>query len=304
MMRVAYTSHMDAYDIIKIVYNPNSTGPGKELADNLRTELAKRLPQHVVEVLPTARPGHGEALAYESAMAHRSTLVVSASGDGGYNDVINGLMRANDEGARVVAGLLPAGNANDHHRELSNDQLVRDIVEHKTQKVDLLRLDAVVAGRPFARYAHSYIGLGLTPKVGRELNKTDLNRINEILIVLKTVWRLRPVRISIDGQERLFDSVLCSNIGKVSKVFTVSDAGDSNDGQFEVTEIRHRSKVRLMRMLLSAATTGLEDTRQVKRYAFRTTHPTLVQLDGEVFTLDAGTDATIAIRPHALECII
>lgn len=281
-----------------------STGPGKGLADDLRQQLEAQMPDQPLEVQPTARPGHGEELAYAVAMAHAHALVVSASGDGGYNDIVNGVMKARAKGASAITGLIPAGNANDHHREVSRDNLVRDIIDGETRWIDLLRLDGVVNGRAYTRYAHSYIGFGLTPKAGHQLNQTKVRWWKELLIVAGTILRLRPVRLVMDDEMRSYDSVLCSNIGTVSKLFTVAPHAEYADGKFEVSTIRSRNKLRLLRLLLAAATRGLKNTSRVERYEFQTTTPLLVQLDGEVTTLDAHSPVSVSIQLRALECIV
>ncbi len=178
---------MTRYTAITVIYNPNSTGSGKTLATELQTKLQSTIPERPVELKCTERVGHGEDLAYELAVATKHPLIISASGDGGYHDVVNGLMRAIKTGAQPVGGLLPAGNANDHFHSLHSGPIEDEIKNENEQQVDLLELTTTVKGQTVTRYAHSYIGIGLTPTVGKELNKTSLNRIKEVAIVTRAL---------------------------------------------------------------------------------------------------------------------
>jgi len=63
--------------------------------------------------MPTEHAGHATQLSRSAADSGRP-LVVSVGGDGGYNEVVNGVMQAgNDQASTAV---LAAGNANDHRR--------------------------------------------------------------------------------------------------------------------------------------------------------------------------------------------
>lgn len=295
---------MQPFTSITIIYNPISTGPGKQLARELKAQLAELLPGQEVRLQPTKHAGHGEELAYKLAQASQRPLIISASGDGGYSDTINGLMRAQAKGAHPTAGLLPAGNANDHFNDIHRGDLARNIQKQRLQQIDLLKLSASIGGKPFVRYAHSYIGFGLTPKVGAELNKTSLNVLNEKWVVLRGLFRSKPVKITIGGKRRSYESLVCSNVSKMSKFLVLSKKSSHSDGVFEVTAIRGQSKLRLITSLLRHTTGAAPEPLQTARYAFQTRHTTLVQVDGEVFTLDAYAPVTITIQPHALHCVV
>ena len=297
-------SSMSRFTSITIIYNPNSTGSGKELAEELKRDLEKTLPEQTVVVTPTKHAGHAETLAYDLAKASKRALIISASGDGGYHEVVNGIMKAQHEGATPIAGLLPAGNANDHFHNLHEQDTVAAIKKGDSKRIDLLKLTGTSEGAPLVRYAHSYIGVGLTPKVGQELNKTDLNTLKEAVIVIKSLLILQPVRILVNGKKRSFDSLIFSNVGKMSKVLTLSGDAEINDGQFEVTAFKPRNKLKLLATLLQGATRGLKGGTQTDHYAFKTLKPTIVQADGEITTLDANSEVVVTLEPKTLECIV
>ncbi len=295
---------MISYTSITIIYNPNSTGSGKQLAHDLKRDLAALMPNRVVKITPTKYAGHAEKLAIKLAKDSKRPLIISASGDGGYHEVVNGIMKAQPAGATPIAGLLPAGNANDHFHNLHEMDTAKAIKKGAIKKVDLLKLSGRVDGQPFERYAHSYIGIGLTPKVGQELNKTDLNMLKEAWIVLRGLLFLEPVKIAVNGKKRSFDSLIFSNVNKMSKILTLSSDAAMNDGKFEVTAFNRRNKLKLIATLVRGATRGLSGGKQVSSYTFKTLKPTIVQLDGEINTLDEKSEVEITLVHQALECIV
>jgi diacylglycerol kinase (ATP) len=295
---------MQGYTAIIIIYNPKSTGSGKKLALKLQKELLERLPKQVITIIPTDRAGHAEELAYEHARKLAHPLVISSSGDGGYHEVINGLLRAQKEGAKPVAGLLPAGNANDHFHHLHEAELVEEIVAQNEKTIDVLKLSYLRHGQSHERYAHSYIGLGVTPQAGRELNRHNLNRFMESWLVLKSMLLLTPVKIFYQGKVQAYDSIVFSNISKMSKIINISDKARVNDGRFEVTMFKRRNKIRLFMTLLKASTRGLKGSHQRRKFTFKTIGPALVQLDGEITTIDGNATTTVTIEPRAINCLV
>lgn len=267
-------------------------------------ELKRSLAKYEVRLARTEYAGHAEKLAYKFAKSSSRPLIISASGDGGYHEVINGLIRAQLEGSKPTAGLLPAGNANDHYHDVHDVGLVEAITAGKTRQLDLIKLTATTDGKSFERYAHSYIGFGLTPKVGKELNRVDLNRFNEILIVLKALFSLQPVKVIRDGKRLTCDSLVFSNISKMSKVLSLSKNSANDDGKFEITIFRRRNKLRLIKLLLKASTSGLTDAEKKESYTFQTIKKILVQVDGEISAIDANSKVSIDIERKILNCIV
>ena len=293
------------FTTIAVIYNPNSTGPSKKLAESFKEDLLSKLPTQKIELIATEHAGHAEELAYTIAKQSESPLIVSSSGDGGYHEVINGALRAQAEGAMPTTGLLPAGNANDHYSDLHSGDIIDIIANQEPTDIDVLTLTGVSDGKKVQKWSHSYIGFGLTPKVGRELNKTKLNALNETWIVIKALVTLKPISLKIDSNTRSYDSIIFSNVDRMSKYFTVSRPSHVGDGKFEVTIFRKRNKLKLMAMLLKSSLIGIKENMRANEFALETTDKqTLVQLDGEIMTLDAHSKVLISIDTQALRCIV
>lgn len=292
------------YSTIAVIYNPNSTGSSEALARDFKTQVEERLPGQSVQLIKTEHPGHGEELSYELAVSQKNALIISSSGDGGYNDVINGVMKAKHEGFDATTGILPAGNANDHYVNLHGSSLVEQISSGTTKRIDLLKITGISDGKKFEQYAHSYIGVGLTPFVANELNKSKLNRINEFFIVAKALLKITPVHLKIGTKPRYYESVIFSNVDIMSKYLKISQASSMEDGKFEVTIFKRHNKLRLIMLLLRASFIGVVEDKQVSKFSFKTLQKTLLQADGEIFTLDANTKVRIGIERRVLTCIV
>ncbi|KRE66472.1 diacylglycerol/lipid kinase family protein [Arthrobacter sp. Soil761] len=288
------------FDTIAIIFNPNSTGDAPALAEQLKASLSGLLPYATdIRLQPTSHAGHAVQLARELA-ATGHVLVVSVSGDGGYNEVVNGVMQAGNPDA--VCAVLAAGNANDHSRSTGTRPLEHAIAGGDVRHIDLLRITTGEPGDAPDEYAHSYIGFGLTPIMAIGLEKGSKGALKETVSVVRTFAKFKPFEILPDGgKRRKFDSLVLANIAQMAKYATLSDA-DSKlaDGKFEVVVFPHKSKLRVLLTALRAATKGLGDQPSVSSYGFTTLKPIPYQIDGEVRSLDADTQVTVHSAPAAL----
>ncbi len=283
------------FDAVEIVFNPNSTGNAPQRAQELADELAERAPELPVTMRPTERAGHGREIARDAARA-RKTLVVSVSGDGGYNDVVNGLMDAGVD--ERYAAVLAAGNANDHRRVTKERPLADAIVEGDVSRLDLLRMSVDDGREP--RYAHSYIGLGITPVVALELEKGGKGSFREVLSTIRSFRQFRPFQIDTESGKERFDSIIFANIQEMAKFATLSEEGRPDDGRFEVIILRHTAKWRVLFTAAKAALFGLGRQPEARAYRFRTVDPMPVQIDGEVSEFERGVSVAVEIVPGAL----
>lgn len=294
---------MNDFSSITILYNPNSTGASKKNALRLEKKLKKTRYADDVSVIPTQHAGHAEEIAHDISSKQSNPLIISSSGDGGYNEVVNGVMNSQDAKHSPVTGLLPSGNANDHYKQLHKPYLIRQILSGKAQNIDVLKLSAKVNDKPWHRFAHSYIGFGLSSEVSKGLNAADLNSKNEIVIFMKTLLRSKPFSILVDGKTKDSHNIILSNVGKMSKVLSLSKTAKVDDGKFEVFT-SDSSKANMVGDLVKSATLGVPHEERTDIYTFKTIKSLSVQLDGEVHTLDANSDVVVTIEHKSLRCII
>ena len=286
------------FERITVIFNPQSTGPAPQRAEELKDTLADRLPDVPLHLCPTKRAGHARELAAQAAATGRP-LIVSVSGDGGYNEVVDGVMHAGNPNA--VCAVLAAGNANDHRRSTGEQPLVDAIVTGDVRHIDLLRLTVGSDSGARTRYAHSYIGMGLTPIVAIDLEKGGKGSFKEIVSVVRTFAKFRPFTIDVDpGGLRSLDSLLFANIDEMAKYATLSEDSRPDDGRFEIIALPHTAKWRILAVALKAATRGLGPQPTARHYRFTTVKPTPMQLDGEVIAVEAATSVSVDIAAGAL----
>lgn len=262
------------------------------------------MPDQNVLLKATEYAGHAEEIAYEHSLKTKKPLIISSSGDGGYNEVVNGIMRARQEGADTTAGLLPAGNANDHYANVHFIDIAEGIKKGVRKEIDLLRFSGTSEGKTIKRYGHSYAGFGLTPTVAQALNKNKLNVFNQVWIVGKELLSMRATSLIVNGKKQRYDSVICSNIDKMSKYLKISTPSSVTDGKFEVTSFAKTHRARLLVTLFKTSLFGVHEDKSVSRYKVKTVRKTAIQVDGEVIDLDALTDVTVQCEKQALPCVL
>lgn len=289
----------ETIDSVLVVFNPGSTGDADALARTLRDELAAHRPDLPVRLRPTEYAGHARDIARETAAGPGRPLIVSASGDGGYNEVVNGI--AGVPGTGAAAAVLPAGNANDHDRVTARRPLAEAIVDGPIERMDLLEMRL---GDAPPRYAHSYIGFGLTPVVALQIEQGGKGTLREVLTTVRTFWSFTPFEIEFStGDRRRIDNLVLTNIGEMAKVAELSEDSRPDDGRFEVVLLEHRPRWRQFLIAVKAALSGLGRQPATSEFRFTACGPMPVQIDGEVDDVEAGTDVRVRCAAGALNVI-
>lgn len=291
------------FELAVVLYNPKSTGESERNAKRFAKRLERAKVATAVQVIATTHARHAEELVVELARGDTSLLAISSSGDGGYNELINGALLSNTKGFQVVTGLLPSGNANDHYKALHKPYVIRRLKAGQLQKVDVLKIKTTIKGASWERYAHSYIGFGITSEIGRALNATKLTPTKEILVAAKVFLESVAFEAELGGSIQTLHSIIVSNVGKMSKFFKMSKHARVDDGVFEVITAE-ADKGKLLSTMVRSATVGVPHEKQAKSFSFITVKALPVQLDGEVFTIDPNSQVTVTIDHQALKCII
>ncbi len=296
-----------AYSAILIIYNPNSSGNAELKANRLAERLRKRDVKNI-HIEPTKHAGHAEDLAYQGAKKYARPLIISVSGDGGYNEVVNGVMRAKKDFPKrsPTCAILAAGNANDHRRSVRKRPLTWGITHAEPEPMDLLHITIARGKNKIDRYAHSYAGIGFSSHAAHQLAKEDLGPIKEVLIVARSVFTFRPVAISKgNGKVQRYDSLVFANIHHMSKFFHVGSRADINNGSFRVAAVPYRSQWWLLRIILNFLLLffGLKRLPQQDFYEFGVPRSALMHLDGEIIKIPANAHVTVAIKPGALPVV-
>lgn len=285
---------------VVILYNPNSTGDGKANASALVKDLRSRDVE--VRVQATTHAGHGLEIADKYAKLGEEMVLISASGDGGYHEVINGALP--HVPPKIIVGVLPSGNANDHYTAIGTGDLAESIARRRFRRIDTIKVSATVNGEPWVRYAHSYVGIGVTASAAKKLTDHRPDAITEKFIVVHALFSYRYAKVREGRKTKRYSSLVFSNINTMSKVLKLSERALVTDGKFEMSAIRFHSKFRLIAYLLTAATIGLKKSRSLKVYRCVPTRRLPIQLDGEVYVIDAGSKVRIESVRRNLRCVL
>lgn len=286
------------------MYNPTSTGPSRTNAKKLAAQIEEKTTNSVVKLTPTKFPGHAEKLAAETIRKYPSALLVSSSGDGTYHEMINGVMKTKKNNAKIVTAVLPSGNANDHYRAVHESTVIESILKDKTKRIGLLQLTATQGPKVILdRYAHSYVGFGVSSTVARSLNKGNKSPISEKWASLKIFFTFRPFKIKSEGKVLKLDSLLIGNIAEMAKVLEVAKNVEPEHKTFGLTLHSHHPRFHLISYFTGSVLYGQEPQKRLKKFEFQLLKKTSLQMDGETYSLNAGAVVTVRKKPDALKVL-
>jgi hypothetical protein len=136
--------------------------------------------------------------------------------------------------------------------------LVAAIPDGRARHLDLLRVTVQTNDAVWSRYAHSYIGFGLTPLMAIGLKKDKKGTVMDLMSVMRTFNSLEPVEIvRAGGEQELYDSPVFANVARIAKYGRMSNSGRPDDGLLEVVSCPHRGRWRIALTVLRAATVEL-----------------------------------------------
>ena len=126
---------------------------------------------------------------------------------------------------------------------------------------------------------------------------------HEIKSVLKTYRTYAPFTIERNGERLLLDNLVFANINEMAKFIKLDDENTMHDDQFEVIELYHRSKIRMLGTLLRAAVVGFKNPPSYSQYELKSFDRLPIQLDGEVEWLPESCKAVVTSRHAAIDSL-
>jgi len=287
---------------VVIISNPHSTRAKKDLVGKFKLELSKAAPHLPVVIIPTQHSRHAEELAAHYAQ-DKHTVLLSASGDGMYNEVINGVLSASSL-LQPLLGVIPAGNANDHYRSVAQGSTIEHICKGTSRPLDVLRVEYRTGTKTTVRYAHSYIGFGLTSHIRKELDDKKVNLFTEKFVAARSFVNSKPIKVLRHSTEMEVDGITFANIQGIAKIIKLSKHSAPDDGKYEVHVIHHSTlfhKAGEVARLRSKKSTVRSRTTD---YIFTTMHAISMQMDGEVFKIPKDFRVSIGIVPKAIRTVL
>ena len=213
-------------------------------------------------------------------------LIACIGGDGTFNEVISGLVRA---GLKTPVGYIPAGSTNDFAASLGLSrnviQAAQDIVAGKPHPFDIGRF----RDRYFT-YVASFGAFTKTSYATSQSVKNTLGHLAYILGGIKELSSLRRYRVSLtldDGSREQGDYIFgaVSNSTSVGGILSLDpEIVDMNDGLFELLLVKYPENAADLGNIVLAVTTQNYDAPSI---VFRTARKLLVEAEASMdWTLD------------------
>ena len=302
---------------ILLIINPNaSKGKGRKKAQVIKEAFQRNSRQCTVAY--TRGPGHASILARKGVL-YDYKVIIAAGGDGTVNEVLNGIMTAEDH-SDVTMGIIPIGRGNDFAWfagiPKNIDKAVRLIIENRTSAVDV----GLCTGTDHkdGLYFFNGAGFGFEPAVNfRAMGYRHLNGMPSYIAAFLYILLHFPspyhITLSIDGDERVLDTQQISvcNGRRMGSAFIMAPEAKLDDGFFDVMYTTHPfSSLRdVLRVVISFLRGSQVSDKDDFAY-IRARHVAIdcpegnveAHCDGEVFSR-AGSHFELSLLPKALELI-
>ena len=220
-----------------LIMNPCS---GKKKANKALADIVNIFNRGGYDVVVYTTAARGDAIDVVQARAAEFDLIVCAGGDGTFNEVVSGILRAK---STTPIGYIPAGSTNDfaNSLHLSRDllQAARDIVEGTPKNLDL--------GRFNERYFSYIASFGAFTRASYATSQSVKNTLGHLAYILGGIKeipsiRSRRLRFTLEDGTVLEDDYIfgaISNSTSVAGVLTLApELVDMNDGVFELLLVR------------------------------------------------------------------
>lgn len=299
-----------------VIVNPTS---GRGLGEKSVTKIKDFFEKHSMSytLVRTERPWHASELA-EQAARNKYDVLVCASGDGTFNEALNGLMHARAAGFNHTAlGILSIGTGNDFAGGVgiptNLDESLETLAQDKRRKVDIGKVSG--GDYPEGRYFGNGIGIGFDAAVGfAALNVPYLRGLPAYLIgVIQTVffyYKPPRLKIELDGETIEQNSLMVSvmNGQRMGGGFRLAPNGDPHDGLFDLCIAETAGKLRIFQLIPYFIRGDQEGQPEIKMH--RSSQVTVTALDGD-FPAHAdgetlcfnGRELRLEIFPAAIEVV-
>lgn len=300
------------------VINPNAAGGKVAREWPVLSNLLKDKGFVFEEMFTTHRYHAVELVIYALKRGFRN--FISVGGDGTLHEVVNGIFYQKEVPVdEVTLAVLPAGSANDWTRMYKipkdYDRAVDTIIEGRTVRQDIARIEYSQAGVRNSRYMVNVAGIGLDANICYRCNiaknKGDSGEMAYVKAAFKALLgrTCTPAKVVVDGRS-FFSGKMFSvafGIGKYSGggMMQVPDAV-ADDGLVNVMVAAKVSKIKFLLLFKGLFKGIIYKVKEVshimaKRVTVITRRPDRVEIDGEVV---GTTPMTLEVIPQALRVVV
>jgi diacylglycerol kinase family enzyme len=238
---------------VALVVNPFATRVSEERLAEVRAEL-ERVAE--LDVLLTEHPGHATELVTGACRGGAEGIVVF-SGDGGFNEALNGLE------ADVPIGFLPGGGTSVFSRALG---LPRDPVDAARQVADALsavRTRRISLGRVNGRRFAFGSGIGLDAEMVRRVDelgrRDDGRRPGDLAFIMALVRAIATRRGRLEPQFEI------AGFGRAAAVFVANGSPYTYAGRLALPFSREATFEQGLDLVAAVSTTPLSVAPVVAR---------------------------------------
>ncbi|MCK5315807.1 MAG: diacylglycerol kinase family lipid kinase [Anaerolineales bacterium] len=300
----------------RIIVNPAAGGgSARRVIPEIKRLLDEARLDYQIE--PTERAGHAIELAKEASLAG-CDVVVAAGGDGTVNEVINGLINAEEQGASPAAlGVLSIGRGNDFADGVGIpydlEEAFHLILEDQRRLIDIGRVSGGIY--PQGRYFGNCVGVGFDAITTIEVSKLPRlgGFLSFLIAVLKTIFlynRGPLASIKYDDHSLTQRTLLISvmNGRRLGGGFRMAPDAESDDGIFDLCIAQEVSRARIFTLIPhflrgTQATQNEITTGRAARVSITALEGSLpAQSDGEIISVD-GQSLEIELLPRRLEIV-
>ena len=285
-----------------LIVNPQASGVSDEVVERVRAALPPG-----VEVLETAGPGAASALAREHEANTEAIYVLS--GDGTYNEVVNGITGA------VPLGFLPGGGTSVLPRALGLGRdpvaAARSLASARPRPLGLGRVN----GRRFAFNAGVGLDAELVRRIDRRGRRDDGRRPGDLAFAREALGLLLerrgrfPDALEVEGAGRaafalVANCVPYTYLGRIGLPIAADASFDAGLDLVAPSDVRGRDLPRLGLAALRGARPrgGLLVLHDRARVVLRCDGPLPLQADGE--DLGDVDEAVFEAEPAAVRALV
>ena len=308
-----------------LVLNPMA-GHGASLKMFPQVESALRNAGMEYDTVHTRASLHAVQIAWE-APAQGYERIIAIGGDGIVHEVVNGLLRASNEGETIALGIIPLGTGNDFIKSLPpalspgqtrddwQDAIPR-IVGGKTMLVDVGKItgDLPAPGHPHPQYFTNGTDVGFGARVAKAVRGISLTGTAAYLMAIMQVlvdYNLPHIRLTLDSGDVIeLDTTLTAvtNGRCFGSSFWLTPQADIQDGMLDVVTAKALGRVGILQIIPQLMKgTHLNHPavtfRRARKVILEASAPMIIEADGELPFLEARR-LEIEILPQRLRMIV
>jgi YegS/Rv2252/BmrU family lipid kinase len=301
---------------VKIILNPTAgmNSAVKKIPD-IKELLKKYGVDYELEI--TQRIGHATEIAGQTD-GNEYSIIVAAGGDGTCNEVLNGLIAAQNSGRKIPAmGALPIGRGNDFHYGMGLPHGLEENISI-IARGDKKFMDAgkITGGLyPNGRYFGNGIGIGFSTIVGFEAAKLTYIHgfITYVIGAVKTLflyYRAPTLRMELDdvvlNQKSIETSVMIGR--RFGGAFFMAPSAVHDDGLFDLCIADNPPRLEMLKLMGkymkgTQNTSPYVSTRRARKVSLTALDGTLaVHADGETIC-EKGQTITMECLPRQIQII-